>query len=76
MRPAPATDEADEDQRRRHAWPTAANPLTRLAPHVEQADQLGPRNIAPADIRKWSFQASGGSTLSPRIPFLASHMTL
>jgi S-DNA-T family DNA segregation ATPase FtsK/SpoIIIE len=44
-------------------WPTADNPLARLAPYVEQADQLGLHIIAAADIRNWSFQASGGSVL-------------
>jgi S-DNA-T family DNA segregation ATPase FtsK/SpoIIIE len=44
-------------------WPTADNPLARLAPYVEQADQLGLHLIAAADIRNWSFQASGSSVL-------------
>jgi S-DNA-T family DNA segregation ATPase FtsK/SpoIIIE len=44
-------------------WPTADNPLARLAPYVEQADQLGLHIIATADIRSWSFQASGSSVL-------------
>lgn len=44
-------------------WPTADNPLARLAPYVEQADQLGLHIIATADIRSWSFQSSGSSVL-------------
>jgi hypothetical protein len=44
-------------------WPTADNPLARLAPYVEQADQLGLHLIAATDIRNWSFQASGSSVL-------------
>jgi type VII secretion protein EccCa/type VII secretion protein EccCb len=44
-------------------WPSADNPLARLAPYVEQADQLGLHIIATADIRNWSFQSSGSSVL-------------
>ncbi|PXX01564.1 type VII secretion protein EccCa [Mycolicibacterium moriokaense] len=44
-------------------WPTADNPLARLAPYVEQADSLGLHLIAAADIRNWSFQATGSSVL-------------
>jgi hypothetical protein len=44
-------------------WPSADNPLARLAPFVEQADQLGLHIIATADIRNWSFQSSGSSVL-------------
>ena len=44
-------------------WPTADNPLARLAPYVEQADSLGLHLIAAADIRNWSFQAMGSSVL-------------
>jgi S-DNA-T family DNA segregation ATPase FtsK/SpoIIIE len=44
-------------------WPTADNPLARLAPYVEQADQLGLHIIATADIRNWSFQSTGSSVL-------------
>jgi hypothetical protein len=45
-------------------WPTADNPLARLAPYVEQADSLGLHLIATADIRSWSFQTSGSSVLA------------
>jgi S-DNA-T family DNA segregation ATPase FtsK/SpoIIIE len=44
-------------------WPTADNPLARLAPFVEQADQLGLHIIAAADIRQWGFQSAGSSVL-------------
>jgi S-DNA-T family DNA segregation ATPase FtsK/SpoIIIE len=44
-------------------WPSADNPPARLAPYVEQADQLGLHIIATADIRNWSFQSSGSSVL-------------
>jgi S-DNA-T family DNA segregation ATPase FtsK/SpoIIIE len=44
-------------------WPTADNPLAKLAPFVEQADQLGLHIIAAADIRQWSFQSAGSSVL-------------
>ena len=44
-------------------WPSADNPLARLAPYVEQADQLGLHIVATADIRNWSFQSSGSSVL-------------
>ena len=44
-------------------WPTADNPLARLAPYVEQADSLGLHLIAAADIRSWTFQTTGSSVL-------------
>ncbi|BBZ15025.1 type VII secretion protein EccCa [Mycobacterium branderi] len=45
------------------SWQTADSPLVRLAPYVEQADQLGLHIVAAADIRNWSFQSSGPSVL-------------
>jgi S-DNA-T family DNA segregation ATPase FtsK/SpoIIIE len=45
-------------------WPTADNPLARLAPYVEQADSLGLHLIAAADIRSWTFQTVCSSVLS------------
>ena len=45
------------------SWNSAENPLLKLASHVEGADQLGLHIIAAADIKLWSFQASGNSVL-------------
>jgi S-DNA-T family DNA segregation ATPase FtsK/SpoIIIE len=44
-------------------WNSAENPLMRLSGYVEQADQVGLHIIAAADIKLWSFQASGNSVL-------------
>ena len=45
------------------SWNSAQNPLMQLADYVETADQLGMHIIAAADIKLWSFQASGNSML-------------
>ena len=45
------------------SWNSAQNPLMELADYVETADQLGMHIIAAADIKLWSFQASGNSML-------------
>ena len=45
------------------SWNSAENPLAKLSGYVEQADQVGLHIIAAADIKMWSFQASGNSVL-------------
>lgn len=45
------------------SWTTMDNPLVKLAPFVEQADQLGLHIIAAADIRNWGFQSTGPGVL-------------
>jgi S-DNA-T family DNA segregation ATPase FtsK/SpoIIIE len=45
------------------SWGNSANPLTALAPFVEQADEVGLHIVATADARQFSFQSQGMGVL-------------
>jgi S-DNA-T family DNA segregation ATPase FtsK/SpoIIIE len=56
------------------SWGNTANPLTQLAPYVDQGDDLGLHIVATADIRQFGYQSQGvgvlGRTVNMQPPIL------